>query len=255
MGVIYTIVNQKGGVGKTTTAINLSAYIAHFGKKVLLVDIDPQANATSGIGVDVDRLEETIYDALLGERGVQDTIFATSIENLHILPSNSDLAGATVELIDVKNRNFLLKNILAEVQQSYDFIFVDCPPSLGILTLNAIMAADKVLVPVQCEFFALGGLVKLMETLKAIQDTHETEVDIEGIILTMLDRRTMMGKQVIKEARKFFGDLVFKSIIPRSVRISEAPSYGQPIHIYAPGSSGDTAYASLAKEVMDHDKD
>jgi len=250
MGQVFCVVNQKGGVGKTTTAINLGSYIAEMNKNVLLVDMDPQGNATSGVGVNVDKVENTIYDLFSKKKEILDVLYPTSIANLHLLPAGQDLAGASVELVNEDNREMRLKEILDSIKDSYDYVLIDCPPSLGILTVNALAAADKVLVPVQCEYFALEGLSRLVHTLELVKDQINPTLDIEGIILTMYDPRTMLSKEVVNETKKFFKDKVYETVVPRNVRISEAPSYGQPISIYADRSKGAAAYRSLAKEVL-----
>jgi chromosome partitioning protein len=252
MGVIISIVNQKGGVGKTTTAINLGTALAEAGKMVLLVDTDPQANATSGVGVEVDKIEASLYDLYLGRKDILEVLYPTSVENLHILPCSPDLAGAEAELMNEDGRENKLKNILAAVQDGYDFVFIDCPPSLGLLTLNALVASSRVLVPVQCEYFALEGLTRLMQSLEIIKREINPALEIEGIILTMHDPRTALSRQVVEEARTHLGEKVFQTVIPRNVRISEAPSYGQPISVYAEKSKGAEAYNNLAKELIAH---
>ncbi|MDR1114100.1 MAG: ParA family protein [Candidatus Margulisbacteria bacterium] len=252
MGTIFAIVNQKGGVGKTTTAINLGTALAEAGKAVLLIDTDPQANSTSGVGIDENKIEYTLYDLYLGRKDALEVLYPTSVKNLHILPCSPDLAGVEAELMGEDGRERHLKDALAAVQDGYDFILIDCPPSLGLLTLNALVAATRILVPVQCEFFALEGLTRLMTTLAMIKDKINPALDIEGIVLTMHDPRTALSRQVVEEARRHLGDKVFKTVIPRNVRISEAPSYGQPISVYAGKSKGAEAYENLAKELIAH---
>lgn len=250
MGKTYAIVNQKGGVGKTTTTINLGSALAQAGKMVLIVDTDPQANATSGVGVDIEKIESSLYDLYSGRKEILEVLYPTSIENLHLLPSSPDLSGITIEMANEPGREVILKTLLDSVRDSYDFIFIDCPPSLGLLTINALVAANKVIVPVQCEYYALEGLSRLMKTLELVKQEINPLLDIEGIILTMHDPRTMLSNEVVKETKNFFGEKVYQTIIPRNVRISEAPSYGQPISIYAGKSKGAAAYENLAKELI-----
>ncbi len=253
MAAIYAVVNQKGGVGKTTTAVNLGAYLAESGKRVLLVDIAPQANATSGVGLDVDKVTGGIYELLCGSKEVLECLYPTSIKNLNIIPASPDLAGASVELLNIEEREQQLKNILEQVQEAYDYILIDCPPSIGILTINALTAASKVLVPVQCEYYALEGLGRLIKTIDLVKAEVNPGLELGGIVMTMFDSRTKLSREVVEETRKHFSDKVFKTIIPRSVRISEAPSYGQPVTIYAKRSDGATAYRELTKEVIAND--
>jgi len=250
MSRIIAIVNQKGGVGKTTTAINLGTALAQSGKMVLLIDTDPQANATSGVGVDTEKIEASLYDLYSGQKAILDVLYPTSIENLHLLPGSSDLSGIEVELLNTAGREARLKTILATVQDAYDFVLIDCPPSLGLLTVNALVAAEKVIVPVQCEYYALEGLSRLMKTLDIVKKEINPKLDVEGIVLTMHDARTKLSAEVVKETRKFFGDKVYKTLISRDVRVSEAPSYGQPISVYADKSRGAAAYNKLAKELI-----
>lgn len=250
MGITISIVNQKGGVGKTTTAINLGAFLADMGKRVLLVDIDPQANATSGVGVDINKIENSLYDLFTGNKETLSVLYPTSIENLHLLPSSPDLSGLSVELMNVEGREIKLKNILGTLKENYDFILIDCPPSIEILTVNALVASDKVLVPVQCEYYSLEGLSRLINILNIVKNDINPQLEIEGIVLTMFDPRTMLNKEVVSETQKYFGDKVYKTVIPRNIRISEAPSYGQPISIYAKDSKGALAYKELAKELV-----
>lgn len=250
MGKIIAIVNQKGGVGKTTTAINLGAALAQSGKMVLLIDTDPQVNATSGVGVDVEKIESSLYDLYTGQKPILEVLYPTSIANLHLLPGSSDLSGIEVEMLNAEGRETKLKNILTAVNEAYDFILIDCPPSLGLLTVNALVAAERVIVPVQCEYYALEGLSRLMKTLEIIKKEINPNLDVEGILLTMHDVRTRLSGEVEKETRKFFGDKVYKTLISRDVRVSEAPSYGQPISIYADKSKGAEAYKKLAKELV-----
>jgi chromosome partitioning protein len=253
MGKIIAIANQKGGVGKTTTAVNLSAALAEAGKKVLMTDLDPQGNTTSGLGGRVNE-RNSIYDAMMGRTSLQDCIQKTEIKKLRLVGSDIRLAGAEVELVSVNEREFYLKKLLGPVRNDYDFIFVDCPPSLSLLTLNALAAADTVLVPIQCEYYALEGVTSLMNTIQRVKRTFNPHLEIEGILLTMLDGRTNLGLQVVDQVKKHFRKSVFATMIPRNVRLGEAPSHGQPICLYDPKSTGALAYQSLAKEVLARNK-
>jgi chromosome partitioning protein len=244
--------NQKGGVGKTTTVINLSAYLADSGKRVLAVDIDPQGNTTTGLGIDKSACETSIYDVLLDEAPVMTAVQATQVPSLHVLPATMDLAGAEIELTQVPDRERQLTRVLAPIVPRYDFVFVDCPPSLGLLTLNALTAADGVIIPIQCEFFALEGLSQLLSTIDLVKRDVNTRLVLDGVLLTMFDGRTNLAQQVAEEVRNHFGSQVFRAVIPRTVRLSEAPSYGQPISRYDPRSKGAVLYADLAKEVLEH---
>ena len=253
MGKIIAIANQKGGVGKTTTAVNLSAALAEAGKKVLMADLDPQGNTTSGLGGRVNE-RNSIYDAMMGRTSLQDCIQKTEIKKLRLVGSDIRLAGAEVELVSVNEREFYLKKLLGPVRNDYDFIFVDCPPSLSLLTLNALAAADTVLVPIQCEYYALEGVTSLMNTIQRVKRTFNPHLEIEGILLTMLDGRTNLGLQVVDQVKKHVRKSVFATMIPRNVRLGEAPSHGQPICLYDPKSTGALAYQSLAKEVLARNK-
>ena len=253
MGKIIAIANQKGGVGKTTTAVNLSAAIAQAGKKVLMADLDPQGNTTSGFGRTVNE-HTSIYDALMGRAQLKNCIQQTEIEKLHLIGADIRLAGAEVELVSVGEREFYLKKLLGAVRNDYDFIFIDCPPSLSLLTLNALAAADSVLVPIQCEYYALEGVTALMNTINRVKRTFNPRLEIEGILLTMLDGRTNLGIQVVDQVKKHFRKAVFATMIPRNVRLGEAPSHGEPICLYDPKSSGAIAYEALAKEVLARNK-
>lgn len=250
MSKIITICNQKGGVGKTTTAINLGYYLAHKNKKVLLIDFDPQANTTSGLGVDKSKLEKNIYDILINDLKPGDVIQDRYMPGLRLIPSNINLTGAEIELISLMNREYRLKNALKEIENDYDFIIIDSPPSLGLLTINALAAANSVLIPIQCEYYALEGLSQLLNTINLVRDNLNPELTIEGVLLTMADYRTNLTSEVIDEAREFFKDKVFKTIIPRSVRLSEAPGFGKPIHIYDKNSIGAKRYSFLASEIL-----
>lgn len=247
---ILAIINQKGGVGKSTTAVNLAAALGSMGKEVLLVDLDPQGNATSGYGIDKRALDGCVYNVLLGETPVEDVILSCVAEGVDVLPSTISLAGAEVELVNEMARENRLKNALGSLRGRYDYILIDCPPSLGLLTINALVAADKLLVPIQCEFYALEGVTKLLDSMKRVKNILNPSLDIFGIVLTMYDSRTNLANQVVNEVRSFFGDAVFETLIPRTVKLSEAPSYGQSILEYAPDNKGALAYNDLAKEVI-----
>ncbi len=250
VGKIIAIANQKGGVGKTTTSVNLGACLAYIGKRVLLVDVDPQGNATSGIGIEKADVEHCIYDILVDDVEAKDVIKPTAVENLDIIPATIQLAGAEIELVPTISREVRLKRALEAVKDNYDYMVIDCPPSLGLLTINALTASDAVLIPVQCEYYALEGLSQLLNTVRLVQKHLNTDLTIEGVLLTMLDARTNLGIQVIDEVKKYFQDKVYKTIIPRNIRLSEAPSHGQPIIIYDPRSRGAEVYLDLAKEVV-----
>ncbi|ANU12127.1 MULTISPECIES: ParA family protein [Planococcus] len=250
MGRTIAIANQKGGVGKTTSSVNLSACLAYLGKKVLLIDIDPQGNATSGVGVNKGDVDQCIYEVLIDDVDVKSTIMETKVENLHVVPATISLAGAEIELVSTISREARLKNALEEVKDMYDYIIIDCPPSLGLLTLNSLTASDAIIIPVQCEYYALEGLSQLLSTIRLVQKHLNHDLMIDGVLLTMLDARTNLGIQVIEEVKKYFQDKVYKTIIPRNVRLSEAPSHGEPIIIYDPKSRGAEVYLELAKEVI-----
>jgi chromosome partitioning protein len=254
MGRIYTLVNQKGGVGKTTTAINLGAYLAYYGQKVLLVDLDPQANATSCLKVDKHAVKGGTYEVMIGKSSAINHILHNPRLKMSILPASPALAGGEVELVTELARESRLKNALAPISDRYDYIIVDCPPSLGLLTLNGLVAAqDGVIIPVQCEYLALEGLGQLTYTINRVRSVLFPGLDVRGVVLTMLDSRTNLGNDVVNEVRKYFPNQVFQSVIPRTVRLAEAPSYGQPISNYAPNSGGALAYAALAREVLEGD--
>jgi chromosome partitioning protein len=254
MSRIYTLVNQKGGVGKTTSAINLGAYLGYYGQRVLLVDLDPQANATSSLGVDKRTVKTSSYEVLIGAAPVAPQVLHNPRFKLSLLPSAPSLSGAEVELIDMKNREFRLKEALASVNDRYDYILIDCPPSLSLLTINGLVAAkDGVLIPVQCEYLALEGLGQLTQTISRVRTSLFPELQVRGVILTMYDGRTRLALDVVSEVRKYFPDQVFQSIIPRSIRLAEAPSYGFPISIYAPDSNAAKTYSNLAREILEQD--
>ena len=249
MGKIIAVANQKGGVGKTTTSVNLSSLLAKKGKKVVLLDADPQGNATSGLGVDKD-VELSVYDILVGDTTFEETVQETAIKNLKVCPSNISLAGAEVELVSMMSREQRLKAKLDLVKDQYDYILIDCPPSLGLITLNSFTAADSVLIPVQCEYYALEGLGQLINTINLVKKHLNKSLEIEGAVLTMYDIRTNLSNQVVKEVKKYFDDKVYKTVIPRNVRLSEAPSFGMPITTYDPKSKGARSYEKLAKEFL-----
>lgn len=250
MARIISLANQKGGVGKTTTAINLAASLAAFDKKVLVVDSDPQANASSGLGVDVRKVNTTIYDCLIDGADPNSAIVSCEIDNLDLIPSNIDLVGAEIEILNMDKRESVLKQVLAKVKNDYDYMLIDCSPSLGLLTVNALTASDSVIVPVQCEYFALEGLGKLLNTIKIIQGNLNKELEIEGFLLTMYDSRLRLSNQVVDEVRKHFQQMVFETIIQRNIKLSEAPSFGQPALLYDAESRGAVNYLNLAKELI-----
>ena len=257
MGKVISLVNQKGGVGKTTTSINLSSSLGHLGKKVLLIDLDPQSNSTTGIGVDRIKIKKSIYNVIMGECDIKDTIIKTPFKNLSVIPALIDLAGVDIELIQlsVQDKDFViteqLKKQIETIKDRYDFIIIDCPPNLGILTTNALAASNSVLIPIQCEYYSLEGVNQLLRTIIRIQQKVNPNLDIEGVLLTMLDGRTLLGLEVVENVRKFFQEKVFNTIIPRLVRLTEAPSHGKPILEYDPKSNGAKAYTNLAKEVIE----
>jgi chromosome partitioning protein len=255
VGRVISIVNQKGGVGKTTTSVNLSACLAEAGKRVLLVDMDPQGNATSGLGVDRAKLERSMYDVLIDDADPASVMIKGPVEGLYILPGTIDLAGAEIELVPRLARESRLKSALEACRRNFDFILIDCPPSLGLLTLNALTASDAILIPIQCEYYALEGLTQLMDTYKLVREALNPNLDIEGVVLTMFDGRTNLAIQVVEEVKKYFRGKVYRSIITRNVRLSEAPSHGLPISLYDPKSKGAEAYQELAKEVLERDEE
>lgn len=250
MGRIIAIANQKGGVGKTTTAINLSASLASLGKKVLAIDMDPQGNMSSGLGVDKNEVEKTVYDLIIGNIGIEECIYEEVIENLDVLPSNIDLSAAEIELIGVDNKEYILRDEVNIVKEKYDFIIIDCPPALSMLTINAMTTSDSVLVPIQCEYYALEGLSQLIHTIELVQERLNPELEIEGVVFTMYDARTNLSLQVVENVKDNLNQNIYKTIIPRNVRLAEAPSYGMPINLYDPKSKGTESYLLLAEEVI-----
>lgn len=252
---VIAIANQKGGVGKTTTAVNLSSCLAFKGKKVVIIDIDPQGNTTSGLGIDKNVIEKSIYEIIINDENIEQALINTSIENLFICPSNINLVGAEVELVSVISRETRLMIALQNIIDKYDFILIDCPPSLGLLTLNALTAADTILVPIQCEYYALEGLSQLMNTVKLVQKHLNPSLDVEGVVLTMFDARTNLSIQVVEDVKKYFRNKVYRTVIPRNVRLSEAPSFGLPIILYDPKSKGAECYLELAQEVIDYSEE
>ena len=252
MGKVVAVANQKGGVGKTTTAINLSSAIALEGKSVLLIDMDPQGNATSGLGIEQGSLKSTTYSCLARTSTIQESSTETSIPGLSLLPSNADLAGAEVELVNVEGRESHLRTIIGEVKKKYDFVFLDCPPALGILTVNALTAADSVLIPVQCEYYAMEGLTRLIGSIDLVRQSFNSHLELEGIVLTMFDSRNTLSRQVAEQIRSHFVGKVYQVVIPRNVSLAEAPSYGRPGILYNVASTGSQAYVTLAKEFISH---
>ena len=254
MSRIITITNQKGGVGKTTTTINLATCLAQAGKRVLVVDLDPQGNATSGFGVDKYSLNQTVYNLLIGEATLEDVILPVCVDGVRLLPANIDLSGAEVEMISMDQREFQLRSTFSKAKYPFDYILIDCPPSLNLLTVNALCAADSVLIPIQCEYYALEGLTQLMNTIQIVQRKLNTNLVIEGVVFTMYDGRTNLSNQVVEEVRKHLGAHTYKTIVPRNIRLSEAPSYGLPITLYSSDSKGAEAYKALAQEVMERNQ-
>ena len=253
MGRIIAIANQKGGVGKSTTAINLSACLAEKSQKVLTIDIDPQGNTTSGLGVDKNSVENTLYELLLGEVDVKDTIIKNVVENVDLIPSNMNLSGSEIELIGIEDKEYILKGITDKVRRKYDYIIMDCPPSLSMLTINALTAATSVLVPIQCEYYALEGLSQLIHTIELVKERLNKRLEIEGVVFTMYDARTNLSLQVVENVKDNLNQNIYKTIIPRNVRLAEAPSYGQPINIYDSRSAGAESYRLLAEEVINRE--
>ncbi|MBM6949157.1 ParA family protein [Mordavella massiliensis] len=251
MGRIIAIANQKGGVGKTTTAINLSACLAEKGKKVLAIDMDPQGNMTSGLGVDKNEVEKTVYDLIIGEAGVEDILCKEVLDNLDVLPTNIDLSAAEIELIGIENKEYIIKNEVDKIRDQYDFIIIDCPPSLSMLTINAMTTADSVLVPIQCEYYALEGLSQLIHTIELVKERLNERLEIEGVVFTMYDARTNLSLQVVENVKDNLNQNIYKTIIPRNIRLAEAPSYGMPINLYDTKSSGAESYRLLADEVIE----
>lgn len=252
MGRVIAVANQKGGVGKTTTAINLSAALAEKQYKVLLIDLDPQGNATSGVGIDKNSTEYTIYDLILGEVTIQNCIEYTEFENLYLIPSNVDLAAAEIELIGISDKEFIIKKAVNEIKDKYDFILIDCPPSLNLLTINAMTTADTVLVPIQCEYYALEGLSQLIHTINLVKERLNPDLTMEGVVFTMYDSRTNLSMQVVENVKQNLSQKIYNTLIPRNIRLAEAPSYGQPINIYDGKSAGAEAYMQLAEEVINN---
>ncbi|MBZ5579360.1 MAG: ParA family protein [Acidobacteriia bacterium] len=254
MGRVFAITNQKGGVGKTTTAINLAASLAASEFKVLVIDSDPQGNATSGLGVEKRPDRPSLYHVLLGDVPARDAVLPTELEGLSLIPADKNLVGANLELVEIPNREYRLRERIQELRDDYRFVLIDCPPALDLLTLNALVAADAVLVPIQCEFFALEGISELMDTISRVRESFQHPLQVEGILLTMFDDRTNLARQVANDLKEFFGDEVFKTVIPRSIRLAEAPSFGKPILTYDPRSRGAESYIKLAKEILDHEQ-
>lgn len=253
MGRIIAVANQKGGVGKTTTAINLSACLAEKGQKVLAVDMDPQGNMTSGLGLDKDTTEKTVYDIIIGEADIEEVLQQGSVENVDILPTNIDLSAAEIELIGVENKEYIIKNAIDRIKDNYDFVIIDCPPSLSMLTINAMTTADSVLVPIQCEYYALEGLSQLIHTVELVKERLNPVLEIEGVVFTMYDARTNLSLQVVENVKDNLQQNIYKTIIPRNIRLAEAPSYGMPINKYDPKSAGCDSYMRLADEVMNRE--
>ena len=254
MGKIIAIANQKGGVGKTTTAVNLAASLGILEKKILLIDADPQANATSGMGIEISDVKKGTYQILDHSTKISGTILKTKSPNVDLIPSHIDLVASEIELVDKESREYMLKNVLIEIHNKYDFIIIDCAPSLGLITLNALVAANSIIIPIQCEYFALEGLGKLLNTIKSIQKVHNKDLDIEGLLLTMYDTRLRLSNQVVEEVKKHFGKMVFKTIIQRNIKLSEAPSFGEDIITYDATSRGARSYLSLGNEIIKKNK-
>lgn len=254
MGKIVSFINQKGGVGKTTTCVNMASYLAIMGKKVLLLDLDPQGNATSSLGIDKESGIKTIYDVIVDDNTIDEVILKTKIEGLDIIPSTVDLAGADIELVQMNNREKVIKKTLTPIKNSYDFVCIDCPPSLGLSTVNALTASDSLIIPIQCEYFALEGLTQLMYTIKLVKKHLNENIQIEGVVLTMKDSRSNLGNSVAADINKYFNSKVYETIIPRNIRLAEAPSYGEPICLYDPKCNGAMAYRTLTEEFLKRNK-
>ena len=250
MGKIIAVTNQKGGVGKTTTTVNLSSAVGFSGKRVLVVDVDPQGNATSGLGINKREIENSTYNLMISDARFEETVLRTKFKNVDILPSNIHLAGVEIELVEMSQRTYRLKQALSSVRNKYDFVFIDCPPSLGLITLNAFASANSILIPIQCEYYAMEGLTQLIATIKQVRHMYNADLDIEGVLLTMYDTRLNLTLQVAAEVKKYFSDKVYKTVIPRNVRLSEAPSYGQPVQYYEGASRGAKAYNDLCREFL-----
>lgn len=253
MGRIIAVANQKGGVGKTTTSINLSACLAELGKKILVIDLDPQGNTTSGLGLDKNEIENTVYELMLDECTIKESIIETDVENLSIIASNVNLAGAEIELLDISEKEYILKGAVDYIRDDYDFIVIDCPPSLNMLTLNAMTTADTILVPIQCEYYALEGISQLIHTIDLVQERLNPDLKMEGVVFTMYDGRTNLSNEVVDNVRNNLKTTIYKTIIPRNVRLAEAPSHGEPINIYDSKSAGAESYRLLAKEILDRE--
>ena len=253
MGRVIAVANQKGGVGKTTTAINLSACLAEKGQKVLAIDMDPQGNMTSGLGIDKDEVEKNIYDLMIGQAGVDEVLQKEAIENLDVIPTSIDLSAAEIELIGVDDKEFIIRNAVQPIKDDYDYIIIDCPPSLSMLTINAMTTADSVLVPIQCEYYALEGLSQLIHTVELVKERLNPVLEIEGVVFTMYDARTNLSLQVVENVKENLQQNIYKTIIPRNIRLAEAPSYGMPINLYDPKSTGSDSYMRLADEVMNRE--
>ncbi|MBM3709188.1 MAG: ParA family protein [Actinobacteria bacterium] len=253
LGRVIAIANQKGGVGKSTTAVNMAGYLGDLGYRTLIIDFDPQSNSTSGLGIERENIRLSVYDIIIGSEEPQKVILKTSFKNLYIIPSSIQLAGAEVELVSTMKREYKLKQVIDKIKEDFDFIIIDCPPALGLLTINALTSAGEVLIPIQCEYYALEGLGQLVNTINLIKENLNENLIITGVVMTMFDQRTRLSEQVIEEVKTFFPDKVYRTIIPRNIRLSEAPSYGKPIMEYDPGCKGAVAYKNLTKEVVGYD--